>query len=42
MTEWQRVALEQWTMIPEEQARPLFSHRTARGTVNLTVRAGYG
>ena len=39
---WQRVAIENWTLIPEEQARPIFGHLTANGTLCVTVRAGWG
>lgn len=42
LTMWQRVAIENWTLIPEEQARPRFAHRIATGSVVLTVRAGWG
>jgi hypothetical protein len=42
MTGWQRVAVENWTLILEEQARPLFSHVTRLGTFVLTARAGWG
>lgn len=42
LSEWQRIAIERWTLIPEEQARPSFSHVTAAGTFVLTVRAGWG
>lgn len=39
---WQRIAIENWTLIPEEQARPIFAHRVANGSLVLTVRAGWG
>jgi len=39
---WQRIAIENWTLIPEEQARPRFAHAIAGGTLVLTVRAGWG
>ncbi len=39
---WQRVAIENWTLIPEEQARPIFAHRVAAGSLVLTARAGWG
>lgn len=42
MTVWQRMAITNWTLIPEEQARPTFAHMTALGTLVLTVRAGWG
>jgi hypothetical protein len=42
LSAWQRVAVENWTLIPEEQARPIFAHRVAAGTFCLTVRAGWG
>lgn len=42
MTAWQLVAIENWTLIPEEQARPLFVHRTVLGSLVLTARAGWG
>ncbi len=42
MTGWQLTAIENWTLIPEEQARPRFAHRTTAGTFVLTVRAGWG
>jgi hypothetical protein len=40
--EWQRIAIENWTLIPEEQARPIFAHRIAAGSLVLTARAGWG
>jgi hypothetical protein len=39
---WQRVAIENWTLVEEEQARPIFGHVTRAGTLCLTVRAGWG
>jgi hypothetical protein len=39
---WQRVAIENFTLIEEEQARPIFGHVTATGTIVLTARAGWG
>jgi hypothetical protein len=42
LSAWQRVAIQNWTLIPEEQARPMFGHAVANGTVCLTVRAGWG
>jgi len=42
LSHYQKVAIENWTLIPEEQARPIFSHVTAKGTLCLTVRAGWG
>jgi hypothetical protein len=42
LSAWQRVAIENWTLTPEEQARPIFGHITVRGTIALTVRAGWG
>lgn len=42
LSDWQRVAIENWTLIPEEQARPIFAHVTVRGSVVLTARAGWG
>lgn len=42
LTAWQLEAIRAWTLIPEEQSRPRFAHRTARGTLVLTVRAGWG
>lgn len=42
LTAWQRVALENFTLLAEEQARPLFRHLTRLGTLNITVRAGWG
>lgn len=42
LSAWQRVAIENWTLIPEEQARPGFAHITRLGTFVLTVRAGWG
>ena len=42
LTNWQRVAIEHWTLIPEEQARPIFAHRTVLGSLVLTARAGWG
>lgn len=42
LSAWQRVAIENWTLIPEEQARPIFVHRSIGGTLVLTVRAGWG
>jgi hypothetical protein len=42
VTGWQLTAIQNWTLIPEEQARPIFAHTTRRGTVVLTVRAGWG
>lgn len=42
LTEWQRVAITNPTLIPEEQARPIFAHRVAAGTLVLTVRRGWG
>lgn len=42
MNAWQRVAIENYTLIPEEQARPGFGHVTRAGTLVLTARAGWG
>lgn len=42
LSEWQRTAIEAWTLIPEEQARRRFGHLVRAGTVVLTVRAGWG
>lgn len=42
MKAWQLEAIQHPTLIPEEQARPLFAHRTSRGTLVLTVRRGWG
>jgi hypothetical protein len=42
LTAWQRLAVEHWTLIPEEQARPMFSHVTSICTFVLTARAGWG
>jgi hypothetical protein len=42
LSAWQRVAIENWTLIPEEQARPIFGHVVAGGTLCLTARAGWG
>jgi hypothetical protein len=42
VTGWQRAAIENWTLIPEEQARPMFAHYTRDGSIVLTVRAGWG
>lgn len=42
LSAWQLVAIENWTLIPEEQARPIFAHRVADGSLVLTVRAGWG
>jgi hypothetical protein len=42
LSAWQQVAIENWTLIPEEQARPIFGHRSIAGTLVLTVRAGWG
>lgn len=42
MNAWQRIAIENWTLIPEEQARPAFQHITRAGTFVLTCRAGWG
>jgi hypothetical protein len=42
MNDWQRVAIENWTLTPHEQARPMFGHRTAAGTLVITVRTGWG
>lgn len=42
MTGWQLDAIENWTLIPEEQARPMFAHAISSGTLVLTVRAGWG
>lgn len=43
LSAWQRVAIENWTLIPEEQARPIFARVLhGRGTFVLTVRAGWG
>lgn len=42
LSAWQLVAIENWTLIPEEQARPIFAHLMASGTFVLTVRAGWG
>lgn len=42
MTDWQRIAIERPTLIPEEQALPVFAHQLAQGTLVLTVRRGWG
>lgn len=42
LSEWQRTAIESWTLVEAEQARPRFAHVTREGTVCLTVRAGWG
>jgi hypothetical protein len=42
LSAWQRVAIENWTLIPEEQARTIFSHRTPDSVCVITVRAGWG
>lgn len=42
LSAWQRVAIENPTVIPEEQARPIFGHFLPAGSVVLTVRRGYG
>jgi hypothetical protein len=42
LTAWQLVALENWTLIEAEQARPLFAHYIPAGSLVLTVRAGWG
>jgi len=42
MNHWQRIAIENWTLIPEEQARPIFAHPLRNGSLVLTVRAGWG
>lgn len=43
VTGWQRIAIENYTLIPEEQARPIFQHRlVGMKTLCLTVRAGWG
>jgi hypothetical protein len=42
MTAWQLTAIQRWTLIAEEQARPAFAHVIAAGTFVLTVRAGWG
>jgi hypothetical protein len=42
LSAWQRAAIENWTLIPEEQMRPLFQHVTRLGTFCLTVKAGWG
>jgi hypothetical protein len=42
LTVWQLEAIENWTLIEAEQARPRFAHVTRAGTVCLTVRAGWG
>jgi hypothetical protein len=42
LSAWQRIAIENWTLIPEEQARPIFAHRLSAGTVVITARAGWG
>jgi hypothetical protein len=39
---WQRLAIENPTLIPEEQARPMFAHVVAGGSLVLTVRSGWG
>jgi hypothetical protein len=30
------------TLVPEEQARPMFAHRVREGSLVLTVRRGWG
>lgn len=42
LSAWQHIAIENWTLIPEEQARPIFGHPLMSGTLVLTVRAGWG
>ena len=42
MNDWQRIAISNWTLIPEEQARPMFTHHMPHGTLVLTARAGWG
>lgn len=42
LSAWQRTAIENWTLIEEEQARPIFGHVTREGTLVLTARAGWG
>ncbi len=42
LSTWQLTAIENWTLIPEEQARPIFAHRVASGSLVLTARAGWG
>ncbi len=41
MTGWQQVAFEHPALLAEECAHPQFGHRTPRGTVVLTINAGY-
>ena len=42
LSAWQRTALEHWTLIEAEQARPMFAHYLPAGSLVLTVRAGWG
>lgn len=42
LSAWQRTAIENFTLIEEEQARPMFGHVTRLGTLVLTARAGWG
>lgn len=42
LTAWQRIAIENWTLLEHEQARPIFAHRLKGGSLALTVRAGWG
>jgi hypothetical protein len=42
VTGWQRAAIENWTLLEHEQARPRFAHQTRAGSIVLTVRAGWG
>lgn len=42
LSAWQRTAIENWTLVEEEQARPIFGHVTREGTLVLTARAGWG
>lgn len=42
MTPEQLVAITNATLVPEEQARPMFAHRADHGTLVLTVRRGWG
>lgn len=41
MTEAQRIALRHVALLAEETAHPRFGRRYRRGTVVLTVNAGY-
>jgi hypothetical protein len=40
LSAWQREAIERWTLIPEEQARPRFAHVTQHPRRNSQHRDG--